>query len=113
MEDQTNLIESLYEKTKDYGKTSIELIKLKAIDKSSDLISSLLPGIIIFIFITLFFLIFNIGLAIWIGQLLGNVCYGFFIIAAFYGLAGIIFHLFFRKRLKRCMSDLIIKLLLK
>jgi hypothetical protein len=43
LEENANLLESLLEKTADYGKTSFELLKLKALDKSSDIISTIIP----------------------------------------------------------------------
>ena len=36
MEDNAKLIESLLERAVEYGKTSLELVKLKALDKTSD-----------------------------------------------------------------------------
>ena len=39
-------IESLFNKVEDYSKTSIELLKLNAIDKFADMVSSLLGDFI-------------------------------------------------------------------
>jgi len=35
MEDNTKLLESLFEKATDYGKTSLELVKLKTVEKNN------------------------------------------------------------------------------
>jgi len=43
MESNAKLIEALLEKVSDYGVTSFELVKLKALDKTSDAVSSLIP----------------------------------------------------------------------
>ncbi len=113
MEDNTNLIESLLERATDYGKTSFELAKLKALDKTSDAISSFVPYSVICILIASFLLFLNLGIAFWLGKILGTIYYGFFVIAAFYLIAGIVFHNFMRKWLKKNINNYIIKMILK
>lgn len=113
MEDNTNLIESLLEKATDYGKTSLELAKLKALDKASDAISSFIPYSVVCILFASFLLFLNLGLAFWLGEILGTTYYGFFVVAAFYVFAGIVFHVFMRKWLKKNINNFIIKLVLK
>jgi hypothetical protein len=49
MEENKKLIESLLEKATEYGKTSFELVKLKALDKTSDVVSSFIPHSVVFI----------------------------------------------------------------
>ena len=39
MQDQAKMIETLLEDATEYGKTSLEIVKLKAVDKSSEVIS--------------------------------------------------------------------------
>jgi len=109
MDDSTKLIESLLERVVEYGKTSYELEKLKALDKTSDIASSFIPHSIVFVLIASFLLFFNLGLALWLGEILGKTCYGFFVVAAFYGITGIVLHFFFHKRLKNLVCNYIIK----
>ncbi len=113
MEDNVNMFEALYERAVDYGKTSFELNKLKAIEKSADVVSSLIPHIIVFVLISFFVLSLNLGLAFWIGDVLGKVAYGFFIVAGFYCILGLITHFFFHEKLKRYFGNYVIKLLFK
>lgn len=113
MENNTKLIESLFENATEYGKTSYELLKLKAVDKTSDVISSFVPHSVVLVLITVFMLFFNLGLAFWLGEILGKTFYGFFVIAAFYCISGIVVHFFLHKWLKKKVSNSIIKLLLK
>lgn len=101
MEDQENLIESLIEKGEQYGKTTIELLKLKTLDKSADVASTMISWAIVIIFTVLFFLILNIGVALWIGELLGKSYYGFFAVAGFYALLTIIFGIYREQLVKR------------
>ena len=113
MEDNTKLLESLLEKATDFGKTSFELAKLKTLDKSSDIVSSLVPNFIVFVLIVTFMLFLNLGLALWLGEILGKIFYGFFVVAAFYFLAGIVIHFFIHKWLKKLVGNYFIKLMLK
>lgn len=113
MEDNVNMFEALYEKAIDYAKTTFELNKLKAIEKTADVVSSFIPHTIVFVIISFFVLSLNFGLAFWIGDVLGNVAFGFFIVAGFYCLAGVITHFFFHERLKRYFGNYFLKLLFK
>jgi len=112
MEDNAKLVESLLEKATEYGKTSFELAKLKALDKASDVVSSFIPNSIVFLLIASFLFFFNLGVAIWLDGILG-VGYGFFIVAAFYGLLGIVVHFFMHKWLKKLICNYFIKQVLK
>lgn len=109
MNENTQLLESLFEKASDYGKTSLELIKLKALDKTTDLVSSLVPHSVVVIFTAIFLLFLNLGLAFFIGDLLGKMFYGFFAVAAFYILTAVSVHFFMHKRIKKLVGDFIIK----
>ena len=109
MSNQNNLIESLFERVESYGKTTYELSKLKLLKTTIGIVPSLISRLVVILMITLFTLIFNIGLALYLGELLGKVYYGFFIIAAFYLIAGIIFHFFLQNWIKKPISNIIIK----
>jgi len=107
------MIESLIEKSIDYGKTSFELGKLKALDKTSDVASSFIPHSAVFILIATFIIFSNIGLALWLGEILGKSFYGFFVVAAFYAVIGIVIHFFMHKWLKNLFHNYFIKQVLK
>lgn len=108
METATRSIESLVERVEQYGKSSIELYRLKAINTSADVISTLAAKLAVITFFTLFFLILNVGLALWIGDLLGKSYYGFFIIAAFYAFVGVVLYAFRDKWIKVPVKNSII-----
>jgi len=113
MEDNTKMIESLLEKASDFGKTSFDLIKLKALDKTSDAVSSFIPHSVVFIIIAVIMLFLNLGIAFWLGDILGKTYFGFFVVAGFYVIIGFILHFFLNKWLKRIISNYIIKNMLK
>jgi hypothetical protein len=113
MEENSKLIESILERTTEYGKTTLELVKLKALDKTTDVVSSLFPNSLVFTMVAVFMFFLNFGLALWLGELLGKVFFGFFVVAAFYGILGIILRLFMHKWLKKVAGNFFIKQVLK
>jgi hypothetical protein len=112
MDDKQSLIETLFEKTKQYIDTSIELVKLRAIDKISELMANLLSKLAIFLVFIIFFIFANIGLSIWVGEILGKIWLGFFAVSGFYAFIGIMLIIFGKKWLKTPISNFIINNLL-
>jgi|ERR1035437_136697 hypothetical protein len=109
MEEKVNLIESLMEKAADYWKTSFELVKLRAIDRLSDQVSTLVPHSVTLVLVLSFMLFISLGLSLWIGDILGKIYYGFFIVASFYGLVAIILHFFLHRPFKKMVSNYFIR----
>lgn len=113
LEDITDSLETLIESAADYGKTSYELVKLRTIDKVADVFSSLIPKAIVFLILMSCLLFLNLGVAFYLGQILGSIIYGFFVVALFYGIIGIVVHFFMRNQIKRKISNNIIQQALK
>lgn len=113
MEDSPKLIETILERTADYGKTTFELAKLKALDETTDVVSSLFPGSIVFVLIVISLFFLNFGLALWLGGIFGQIFYGFIVVAVFYGILAIVLHIFLHKWLKKVAGNFIIKHMLK
>ena len=113
MEDNKNLIESLLERAVDYGKTSYDLVKLKAIDKASNVVSTLMPHLFALTLIATFMLFISLGTAFWLGEILGKMYYGFFLVAGFYVFVWAFSHFLLHKWLKKCVSDYFIKKVFK
>jgi hypothetical protein len=90
MENTTGSIESLIEKIKNYVETNVNLLKLKAIDKSSTFVSIIIDYLIAFLVFGIFIILLNIGLALLIGEWLGEVYYGFFIMAVLNVIVGLL-----------------------
>jgi hypothetical protein len=109
MDNQSSTIESLIDKAKNYAETRIDLFKLKAIDKSSSLLSLLVSMFIVILTCFIVFVFLNIGLALLIGEWLGRAYYGFFIIAAIYLIAGLVLFSLRDKLLKTPIADTMIK----
>lgn len=113
MEDNKKLFETLLERATEFGKTSLELAKLKTLEKTSDVISSFIPHSVVFILFSSFMLFINLGWAFWIGEILGNTFFGFFVVAAFYGIAALVIYFLMHKWLKKHIYEYFIKQLLK
>lgn len=113
MAQNSSLVDSLLEKATDYSNTSIELIKLKAVDKTSDSVSSIVAPTIIILVVGIALLFLNLGLALWLGPLLGELSYGFLLVGGFYIVVSIILYLFMRDKLKATVYDALVKFLLK
>lgn len=108
METLRTVIETLYGQTEEYGKTSFELAKLKSLETTTVVVSTLISRLSVVVMLLLFVLVLNIGIALWLGELLGRTYYGFFIIAGFYLLTGLMFHFFLHRWIKKPISELII-----
>lgn len=113
MSDKATPITSIFEKVEEFSKTSIELYKLNAIDKSAEVVSSTIASISIFMTIALSLLIINIGCAFWIGDLLNNTSYGFFIIGGFYAVISLLLIIFRNQWIKNPISNSLIRKMLK
>jgi len=109
MEQRATIIESIIENTESYTRNQLELIELRTIRKVARAASSVASGIGAVIFIMFFITVLNIGLSIMIGDYLGKLYYGFFIIAGFYLLLTIIVIAFRRSLIGSPVSNLIIK----
>lgn len=108
MEEKATMMESFFEKVEEYSKTNISLFKLKAIDKTADVVSTIVAKIAILIVIMLAVVLLNIALSLWIGESLGKSYYGFIIVAAFYVLIALILHLSGKTILKSPTNNYII-----
>ena len=87
-------IEMVYAKIEDLVSNQQEIIKLKVYSKSADMATFMAMKIIMFFVVGLFILFLNIGLSIWLGEILGETYYGFFALAGFYAISAIIIKTF-------------------
>ena len=113
METPSEHIEYLLKNAGKYLENKTELYKLKFIDKSSDIVSSVVEKILLFVMLLIFFFFLNIALALLIGYWLGHSFYGFFIIAGFYGIVGLIIHLSKDKLFRTPVTNSLIEKFLK
>lgn len=108
MDPNISLIEPLFERIENYGKTSAELIKLKVVHKSSHIMSEFIFRAIILLILSLFIVFVTIGLSLWLGEIIGKTYYGFFCISVFYLITGVILQMFMRKSIKKHIANILI-----
>jgi len=113
LEERKEIIEDLFEKAEEYVKTNIQLAKLKATDKVAEIVGSLVTQIAIVVLAFFFLLMVNIGIAFWLGTVLGQTYYGFLIVAGFYALLAILVYAFRKTIIKTPISNSIISQILK
>lgn len=113
MEPTSDIIEPLIKAATDYSKTSIELLKLQAVKKASIIAPRIITTTIVIVLLSLFLLILNVGVAIWLGELLGKLYYGFFVVAGFYALLTLVFYYGINKGIRKSVGNWIISQLLK
>ena len=113
MEDNSKLLESLLERIINYGQSSLELAKLKAIDKSIEVSAAIVPQIIVTLFLGSFILFLSLGVALWLGEILGKLYFGMAVVAGFYAFCTLFTQLFLRKWISRISSNLIIRNIFK
>ncbi|RKS02790.1 MULTISPECIES: hypothetical protein [unclassified Flavobacterium] len=113
MIDNATPIETLFERAQVYSKSTVKLFKLNAIDKSADVVSSMLARLTVIMTVVLSIVIINIGISIWVGKLLGEVFYGFLIIGGFYALMALMLHIYRYQWIKHPISNSIVKKMMK
>lgn len=112
MENQANFLDPLIEKARVYGKTSIDLYKLKAVEKTSDISSTIISRLTAFLVLSLFVVMSSIGVAFWLGDYFGELYYGFFCVGGFYGVLGVLLYFFLHDWIKERTSNSIVKQML-
>jgi hypothetical protein len=84
----------LLERLEEFVQTNIKLYQYKAIDKGTEVASSVISVVIMAIFFLLGFVVLSMGLALLIGYWLGSSYWGFFVMGGIYILIGLVFYLF-------------------
>jgi len=112
MANQTSSLKSLLEQSHEYLETRIDLVKLKTIDKSSDVLSSAAAAIAITVGVLFFIMMASIGIALYLGHILGNLYYGFFIMSGFYAVVILILYACRKQWIKIPVYNTIVKKIL-
>jgi uncharacterized protein YqhQ len=107
METNPGPIDSLIEHAERYNKASLELLKLKSIDKSADISSTVFSRALQLIIFVFFVFTLTIAVSFWLGELLGATYYGFLLVASVYGFVAFVLFLC-HPLIKRSMANTII-----
>jgi hypothetical protein len=109
----TDSIRDLIDKSKDYLETKIELTKLKTIDRSADVLSSVIVMVAMVFIGSLFIIFLSIALALILGKWLGEWYYGFLITGGLYFLLLLLIYLQREKWIKKPIASGLINKMLK
>lgn len=109
IENQSSPVESLIDRVKSYVETRIDLLRLKAIDKSSSFLSLLISMVVVILVSFISLIMLSVGIALLLGDWLGKSYYGFFIVAGFYLIAGLVLYSLREKWLKSPIANSMIK----
>lgn len=113
MEGKDNVLESLIESAEEFGKTSIELLKYKALDKATFAVSSIVLNVSVFLIALLFIITLSVGVSLWIGEAFDKAYIGFLIVSAFWAICAVSFYFFFGQSIKRLVSSIILRQIFK
>lgn len=109
IEEDVTLVEELFNKTKDYLNTRLELIKLRAIKKGTRLFSAIFLFLFLAMMFILIMVLLSVGLALYLGEVLGGYHFGFFIVGGLYILIGALFLVYRKKLFQNPVSNWLIK----
>jgi hypothetical protein len=112
MEQTDRKVKVLLTQVEEYGKTSFELARLKTVQKLIPAATAFTGNLFVLLTLSLFILLLNIGISMWLGDLLGKPYFGFMTVAAFYLLIGIVLYFTAAKWLRKPVSRFIIKQIL-
>ena len=109
MENKPTNVEELFHKLKEYADTRLDLFKLKGINKVSGFMSSFLTMIVLLLLFFAVLFCITIGVALVIGEWIGKVYCGFFIVAGIYLIIGLVLYAMRDKVIKTPVSNKLIK----
>lgn len=107
MEEKTTTNE-LYQKAENYAKSSLKLVCLQTVKKSSELFAALGFGFILVVVVCFFFVLINFGVSLWVGQKLNDLALGFCLVASFYFVLAILLLVFKKTIMNKYFKNRII-----
>ncbi len=105
--------ENIIDRVENYVKTSSELYALKLTDKIATVVSSMITQLLIGTLAIIVLFMLAMGLAFWIGDLMGHNYLGFLIIGGGIGVITLILYLMRQKLIRKPVMDNIISEILK
>lgn len=113
MQEDSDLLDPLYQRIEEYGKTSYVLFKLKALEKATGLVSNYVLKTILFAVFGMVAVLSSIGLSIWLGEYLGKLYFGFACIAGAYCIVGVFLYYFMSNYIKKRVMNSIVSQMLE
>lgn len=109
MKNTAEHIEELVQESKEYLIMTLQLYKLQAVQKGTDLASKAALSVILMLVIAFFMLLSSIGLSIYLGNYLNSYAAGFFIVSLGYLILGGVFLIYRTPFILNPMANYLIK----
>ena len=113
METISQEAETILTDAAEYVETKTKLWKLKMVEKIAETYGVIVSKLIFFYVMAVFVLLLSVGLALWLGELLGKNYYGFFIMGGVFLIAGLILSGVSKGAIEIPSSNSLVKHLLK
>ena len=113
METISREAETILTDAAEYVETKTRLWKLKVVEKVAEVYGTIISKLLFFCMMGVFTLFVTIGIALWIGELLGKTYYGFFIMGGIFLIAGLILYSSSKGWIENPSSNNLMKKLLK
>jgi ABC-type multidrug transport system permease subunit len=105
MELKLEKIEEIIVNLKRYTTSTIEIVKLEAVERTSSIVANFISGLIIGLVAILFAFFLSMGICLYLSELLDNTYWGFGIVAGAYLLLGIVLTIGRKKLLNKPIRD--------
>lgn len=109
IEERKEILEDLFERVESYIKINLQIYKLRFVEVAAETASSVMANILIAIIAIMFFMLLNVGIAIWLGSLLDSPSHGYFMLSGVYLLMLILLWSFRKNMFKKSVTGGIIK----
>jgi uncharacterized protein YqhQ len=113
MNETASHIEQLFESATQYGKLSTDLWRLKAVDKTAELLASTTKVLLLLFLFVISLLFCAIGLALFLGSIFSSTSLGFLITGLLFALIGLLMYLMRNHWIKWPVRNALIYALLK
>ena len=110
---EKSFVKRLYDQIEDYARSSIELYKLRAVRSFATSFASVSTGVILGLIFSFVLVFASIGLALYLGKVLGEWHYGFFAVAGIYLLIAVVIYVYRVKCFKERITEYIVKQIFK
>lgn len=108
-QEESSRLSRLYDHAEQYVKTTIELYRLKAVKTGAGIFSSVATGFILGVAFSMMVLFASIGLAFYLGKVLGEWHHGFFAVCGIYFVFGLILYVLRKKYIRTKLNDYFVK----
>ena len=109
MEKARGLLQDLVDKAEIYATSTLEVAKLKAVKTTAEVTGIVISHVVLLVVLSSCLLMLNIGLSIWIGELMGAMHLGFLIVSGFYLLVALAVYFLLQRVIHEPITKYIIR----